>query len=49
MALVAGNVAEDGDPAPTLVPELRAVVRTLADIDVQPEEVLSHLHDVIRR
>ncbi|MEU0186662.1 ATP-binding SpoIIE family protein phosphatase [Streptomyces sp. NPDC006207] len=49
VALVAGSVAEDGDPAPTLVPELRAAVRTLADIDVQPDEVLTHLHDVIRR
>ncbi|MFD8075551.1 ATP-binding SpoIIE family protein phosphatase [Streptomyces sp. NPDC059718] len=49
VALVAGSVAEGGVPAPTLVPELRAAVRTLADIDVQPDEVLSHLHDVIRR
>ncbi|MDX3074170.1 ATP-binding SpoIIE family protein phosphatase [Streptomyces sp. MI02-7b] len=49
VALVAGSVTEDGEPAPALVPELRAAVRTLADIDVQPDEALTHLHDVIRR
>ncbi|MEU4093207.1 ATP-binding SpoIIE family protein phosphatase [Streptomyces sp. NPDC026673] len=49
VALVAGSVTEDGYPAPALVPELRAAVRTLADIDVQPDEVLTHLHDVIHR
>ncbi|MEU9383800.1 ATP-binding SpoIIE family protein phosphatase [Streptomyces sp. NPDC048279] len=49
MALVAGSVTEGGDPAPARVPELRAAVRTLADIDMQPEELLTHLHDVIRR
>ncbi|MFJ4467643.1 SpoIIE family protein phosphatase [Streptomyces sp. NPDC089424] len=49
VALVAGSVTEDGYPAPALVPELRAAVRTLADIDVQPDEVLIHLHDVIRQ
>ncbi|MEU6341932.1 ATP-binding SpoIIE family protein phosphatase [Streptomyces sp. NPDC046977] len=49
VALVAGSVTEDGAPAPAMVAELRAVVRTLADIDVQPEEVLTHLQDVLIR
>ncbi|MFD3450655.1 SpoIIE family protein phosphatase [Streptomyces sp. NPDC058691] len=49
VALVAGSVTEDGEPAPALVPELRAAVRTLADIDMPPDETLTHLHDVIRR
>ncbi|MFF3559590.1 SpoIIE family protein phosphatase [Streptomyces sp. NPDC002574] len=49
VALVAGSVTEDGEPAPTLVPELRAAIRTLADIDMQPDETLSHLQDVLHR
>ncbi|MEU6346397.1 ATP-binding SpoIIE family protein phosphatase [Streptomyces sp. NPDC046977] len=49
VALVAGSVTEDGEPAPTLVPELRAAVRTLADIDMQPDETLTHLQDVLHR
>ncbi|MFJ4984447.1 ATP-binding SpoIIE family protein phosphatase [Streptomyces sp. NPDC088732] len=49
VALVAGSVTEDGEPAPTLMPELRAAVRTLADIDMQPDETLTHLQDVLHR
>ncbi|MFF3563647.1 SpoIIE family protein phosphatase [Streptomyces sp. NPDC002574] len=49
VALVAGSAAEDGVPAPALVAELRAAVRTLADIDVQPEEVLMRLQDILSR
>ncbi|MFE0626304.1 SpoIIE family protein phosphatase [Streptomyces sp. NPDC058864] len=49
VALVAASVTEDGEPAPALVPELRAAVRTLADIDVQPDEMLGHLQDVLHR
>ncbi len=49
VALVAGSVTEHGEPAPTLVPELRAAVRTLADIDMQPDERLTHLQDVLHR
>ncbi|MEU6597604.1 ATP-binding SpoIIE family protein phosphatase [Streptomyces flaveolus] len=47
VALVAGSVAEDGSPAPALAPELRAAVRTLADMDLQPEELLAHLAHVL--
>ncbi|MFD3454685.1 SpoIIE family protein phosphatase [Streptomyces sp. NPDC058691] len=49
VALVAGSVTEDGEPAPTLVHELRAAVRTLADIDMPPDETLTHLQDVLHR
>ncbi|MFD8079134.1 SpoIIE family protein phosphatase [Streptomyces sp. NPDC059718] len=49
VALVAGSVTEDGEPAPTLVPELRVAVRTLADIDMRPDETLIHLQDVLHR
>ncbi|MFJ5220353.1 SpoIIE family protein phosphatase [Streptomyces sp. NPDC088354] len=49
VALVAGSVTEHGHPAPGLVPELRAAVHTLADIDVQPDEALIHLRDILRR
>ncbi|MFE2546246.1 SpoIIE family protein phosphatase [Actinacidiphila glaucinigra] len=49
VALVAGRVTEDGEPAPTLVPELRVAVRTLADMDMRPDETLIHLQDVLHR
>lgn len=49
VALVAGSVTEDGEPAPTLMPELRAAVRTPADIDMQPDDTLTHLQDVLHR
>jgi anti-sigma regulatory factor (Ser/Thr protein kinase) len=49
IALVAGSVAEDGSPAPALAAELRAAVRTLADMDLQPEELLTHLAHILTR
>ncbi|MFF8905830.1 SpoIIE family protein phosphatase [Streptomyces olivaceoviridis] len=49
VALVAGAVTEDGSPAPALAPELRAAVRTLADMDLSPEELLAHLAHVLTR
>ncbi|QJS08647.1 serine/threonine-protein phosphatase [Streptomyces argyrophyllae] len=49
VALVAGSVAEDGSPAPTLARELRAAVRTLAEMDLRPEELLSRLAHVLDR
>jgi anti-sigma regulatory factor (Ser/Thr protein kinase) len=49
VALVAGCVTEAGSPAPALAAELRAAVRTLADMDLQPEELLAHLADVLTR
>ncbi|MEU7357522.1 MULTISPECIES: hypothetical protein [Streptomyces] len=49
VALVAGAVTEDGSPAPALAPELRAAVRTLADMDLSPEGLLAHLAHVLTR
>ncbi|MEW2513362.1 ATP-binding SpoIIE family protein phosphatase [Streptomyces sp. NPDC046870] len=49
VALVAGSVAENGTPAPTLARELRAAVRTLAEMDLRPEELLSRLAHVLDR
>ncbi|MFI5635364.1 SpoIIE family protein phosphatase [Streptomyces sp. NPDC051664] len=47
VGLVAGAVAGPG--ADATASELRAAVRTLADIDLQPEELLTHLDDVLAR
>ncbi|WP_328885070.1 ATP-binding SpoIIE family protein phosphatase [Streptomyces sp. NBC_00316] len=47
VGLVAGTVA--GPCADAAASELRAAVRTLADIDLQPEELLTHLDDVLAR
>ncbi|MFF0291479.1 SpoIIE family protein phosphatase [Streptomyces sp. NPDC005262] len=47
VGLVAGTVAGPG--ADATASELRAAVRTLADIDLQPEELLTHLDDVLAR
>ncbi|MEU1619331.1 ATP-binding SpoIIE family protein phosphatase [Streptomyces sp. NPDC005722] len=50
VALVAGTVsAEVGTVTGAAAAELRAAVRTLADIDLQPEELLTHLDDVLGR
>ncbi|MFE0629648.1 SpoIIE family protein phosphatase [Streptomyces sp. NPDC058864] len=50
VALVAGSVsAEIGTATGPAAAELRAAVRTLADIDLQPEELLTHLDDVLGR
>ncbi|MET8413278.1 ATP-binding SpoIIE family protein phosphatase, partial [Streptomyces sp. NPDC005195] len=43
----AGAVA--GPDADATASELRAAVRTLADVDLQPEELLTHLADVLAR
>ncbi|MGW1706248.1 SpoIIE family protein phosphatase [Streptomyces sp. NPDC002206] len=47
VGLVAGAVAGPG--ADATATELRTAVRTLADIDLQPEELLTHLNDVLAR
>ncbi|WP_327365332.1 ATP-binding SpoIIE family protein phosphatase [Streptomyces sp. NBC_01217] len=47
VGLVAGTVTGPG--AEATASELRAAVRTLADIDLQPEELLTHLDDVLAR
>ncbi|AEY93710.1 hypothetical protein SHJG_8445 [Streptomyces hygroscopicus subsp. jinggangensis 5008] len=48
VALVAGCV-EDGAATPAIAAELRAAVRTLADLDLQPEELLTRLEHVLTR
>ncbi|POX63031.1 hypothetical protein C3492_12685 [Streptomyces sp. Ru62] len=48
VALVAGSV-EDGAATPAIAAELRAAVRTLADLDLQPEELLTRLEHVLTR
>ncbi|MFC5201601.1 MULTISPECIES: ATP-binding SpoIIE family protein phosphatase [Streptomyces] len=47
VGLVAGAVA--GPDADATASELRAAVRTLADVDLQPDELLTHLADVLAR
>jgi anti-sigma regulatory factor (Ser/Thr protein kinase) len=47
VGLVIGTVTGPG--ADATAAELRAAVRTLADIDLQPEELLTHLNDVLAR
>lgn len=49
VALVAGTVPDGGDAAPAIAAELRAAVRALADVDLQPEELLTHLEHVLAR
>lgn len=47
VGLVAGAVT--GPDATATASELRAAVRTLADVDLQPDELLTHLADVLTR
>ncbi|MEW2469382.1 ATP-binding SpoIIE family protein phosphatase [Streptomyces sp. NPDC046994] len=49
VALVAGSVTKGGSAAPAIAADLRSAVRTLADIDLQPEELLTHLEHVLTR
>ncbi|WP_328760327.1 ATP-binding SpoIIE family protein phosphatase [Streptomyces sp. NBC_00271] len=49
VALVVGDVVGHGIPAAATMGRLRAAVRTLADIDLPPDELLTHLDDVVIR
>ncbi|WP_431964824.1 ATP-binding SpoIIE family protein phosphatase [Actinacidiphila sp. bgisy160] len=49
VALVVGDVVGHGVHASATMGRLRAAVRTLADIDLPPDELLTHLDDVITR
>ncbi|MFD8385841.1 SpoIIE family protein phosphatase [Streptomyces sp. NPDC059679] len=49
VALVVGDAVGHGLHASATMTRLRAAVRTLADIDLQPDELLTHLDDVVRR
>ncbi|MEU3302192.1 SpoIIE family protein phosphatase [Streptomyces sp. NPDC006678] len=49
VALVVGDVVGHGINAAATMGRLRTAVRTLADMDLAPEELLSHLDDMVRR
>ncbi|MGW7379193.1 ATP-binding SpoIIE family protein phosphatase [Streptomyces sp. NPDC054794] len=49
VALVVGDVAGHGIRAAATMGRLRTAVRTLADIDLPPDELLTHLDDVVLR
>ncbi|MFJ4849328.1 SpoIIE family protein phosphatase [Streptomyces sp. NPDC088733] len=49
VALVVGDVVGHGVEAAATMGRLRSVVRTLADIDLPPEELLTSLDDIVNR
>ncbi len=49
VALVVGDVVGHGIGAAATMGRLRTAVRTLADIDLEPEELLTRLDDVVTR
>ncbi|MFI1290055.1 SpoIIE family protein phosphatase [Streptomyces sp. NPDC020792] len=49
VALVVGDVLGHGVQASASMGRLRTAVRTLADIDLAPDELLTHLDDVVAR
>ncbi len=49
VALVVGDVVGRGLRAAATMGRLRTAVRTLADIDLMPDELLTHLDDVVIR
>ncbi|MEV8097238.1 SpoIIE family protein phosphatase [Kitasatospora sp. NPDC085879] len=49
VALVVGDVVGHGIQATATMGRLRTAVRTLADVDVPPDELLTHLDDLVLR
>ncbi|MER6996230.1 SpoIIE family protein phosphatase [Streptomyces sp. NPDC000410] len=49
VALVVGDVVGHGLNAAATMGRLRTAVHTLADLDLEPDEVLSHLDDLVNR
>ncbi|MCF4136091.1 SpoIIE family protein phosphatase [Streptomyces sp. Tue 6430] len=49
VAMVVGDVVGQGVQASATMGRLRTAVRTLADIDLAPEELLTHLDDLVVR
>ncbi|MEU1600935.1 SpoIIE family protein phosphatase [Streptomyces sp. NPDC005708] len=49
VALVVGDVVGHGINAAVAMGRLRAAVRTLADLDLPPDELLTHLDDSVQR
>ncbi|MGV9704353.1 SpoIIE family protein phosphatase [Streptomyces sp. NPDC003483] len=48
VALVIGDVMGHGTPEAATMGQLRTAVRTLADLDIPPAELLSRLNDLVR-
>ncbi|MGW0825120.1 SpoIIE family protein phosphatase [Streptomyces sp. NPDC002845] len=49
VALVVGEVVDHGIDGAAAMGRLRTAVRTLADLDLPPEEVLAHLDDLVAK
>ncbi|MEG3627796.1 SpoIIE family protein phosphatase [Streptomyces poriticola] len=49
VAMVVGDVVGEGIPASATMGRLRTAVRTLADLDLAPDELLTHLDDLVVR
>ncbi|WP_431676886.1 SpoIIE family protein phosphatase [Kitasatospora sp. KL5] len=49
VALVVGDVVGHGIQASATMGRLRTAVRTLADVDIPPDELLTHLDDLVLR
>ncbi|MFC0597740.1 ATP-binding SpoIIE family protein phosphatase [Streptomyces palmae] len=49
VALVVGDVVGHGLPATAAMARLRTAVRTLADLDPDPDELLAHLDDLVHQ
>ncbi|WP_324612233.1 ATP-binding SpoIIE family protein phosphatase [Streptomyces sp. MMG1533] len=49
VALVVGDVVGHGVQASATMGRLRTAVRTLADVDLAPDELLTHLDDIVLR
>jgi serine phosphatase RsbU (regulator of sigma subunit)/PAS domain-containing protein/anti-sigma regulatory factor (Ser/Thr protein kinase) len=49
LALVAGDVAGHGIPASATMGRLRAAIQTLADLELEPDELLTRIADLVQR
>nr|WP_323136487.1 ATP-binding SpoIIE family protein phosphatase [Streptomyces sp. NBC_01446] len=49
LALVAGDVVGHGMPASATMGRLRAAIQTLADLELEPDELLTRLADLVQR
>ncbi|MGW3354833.1 SpoIIE family protein phosphatase [Streptomyces bungoensis] len=49
LALVAGDVIGRGIPASATMGRLRAAIQTLADLELEPDELLTRLADLVQR
>ncbi|MDX3262097.1 SpoIIE family protein phosphatase [Streptomyces sp. MI02-2A] len=49
LALVAGDVVGHGMPASATMGRLRAAIQTLADLELEPDELLTRIADLVQR